>query len=216
MAKIETPYCPECEEAFDYPEPMLLGRRDFLRTTAAGAAAAAVVGTAGVSVARAAEERKPKPAEDLVRELYASLKDDQKKKVVYEYDHVEKNNPIKSRQRMVNAALLGVSIGSVYTKAQQELVEKIVKSLSSGDDGYHQISREGTWDASRAFTNCGALIFGEPTKGNKFAFVFSGHHLTSAATATARKARPSAARCTTATRRTATAPTTASTTRPRR
>jgi hypothetical protein len=178
MAKIETPYCPECEEAFDYPEPLLLGRRDFLRTGAAAGAAAALVGTAGVTAVKAAEERKPKPAEDLVRELYASLKDDQKKKVVYDYDHVEKNNTIKSRQRMVNAALLGVSIGSVYTKAQQELVEKIVKSLSSGDDGYHQISREGTWDASRAFTNCGAVIFGEPTKGNKFAFVFSGHHLT--------------------------------------
>jgi hypothetical protein len=181
MAKIESPYCPECDEAFDYPEPPPVGRRDFLRATAAGAAATALVGAAGVSAVKAdtsSSERKAKPAEDLVRELFASLKDDQKKKVVHEYDHVEKNNSIKSRHRMVNAPLLGVRIGDAYTKAQQELVEKIVKSLSSGDDGYYQISREGTWDASKAFTNCGALFFGEPTKGNKFAFVFSGHHLT--------------------------------------
>jgi len=70
----------------------------------------------------------------------------------------------------------------VYTEAQRELIEKIVKSLCSGEDGYRQISRrtsEGkVWDASGAFENCGAMFFGEPTKGKKFAFVFAGHHLT--------------------------------------
>src|SRR5262245_4427446 len=50
--------------------------------------------------------------------------------------------------------------------------------MSAGDEGYRQVSRLGTWDASRTFANCGALIFGDPTPGNKFAFVFAGHHLT--------------------------------------
>jgi hypothetical protein len=181
MAKFETPYCPECHDAFDYPQPEPVDRRNFLRVGAAGAAAAALVGAAGVSAVNAApaaeksEKRKAKPAEDLVRELYASLKDEQKKKVVLAYDDGGKGLP--TRMHMVNVPLKGIRIGDNYTKPQQELIEKIVKAMSSGDDGYHQISREGTWDGSRAFTGCGAVIFGNPTK-DEYAFVFSGHHLT--------------------------------------
>ena len=79
---------------------------------------------------------------------------------------------------MYNAPISNVRIDSVYTKAQQELIEKIVKSLSSGDDGYRCISRNGKWDGSKALGGCGAMFFGEPTPGNKYAFVFAGHHLT--------------------------------------
>jgi len=79
---------------------------------------------------------------------------------------------------MYNAPIAGVRIKDAYTPAQQDLVEKIVKSLSSGDEGYRQISRDGDWDASGSLDNCGALIFGDPTPGQKFAFVFAGHHLT--------------------------------------
>jgi len=105
------------------------------------------------------------------------MKDDQKKKAVFAYDDKPEKDPLPYRLHMVNSALKGVRIADVYTKAQQELVEKIVKSMSSGDDGYYQISREGTWDGSNRFANCGALIFGDPTK-DEYAFVFSGHHLT--------------------------------------
>lgn len=181
MAKFESPYCPECHEAFDYPQPEPVDRRNFLRATAVGAASAALVGTAGLSAVKAADEkpktRKATPAEDLVKELYESLKDDQKKKVVFAYDDKPEKDPLPYRLHMVNAALKGVRIGDNYTKPQQELVEKIVKAMSSGDDGYYQISREGTWDGSNRFTACGALIFGDPTK-SEYAFVFSGHHLT--------------------------------------
>ncbi len=79
---------------------------------------------------------------------------------------------------MYNGPVLGVRIGDAYTKAQQELIERIVKAMSSGDDGYYQLSRKGTWDGSRSFGRCGALFFGEPKPGNKYAFVFAGHHLT--------------------------------------
>jgi hypothetical protein len=179
MAKIESPYCPECHEAFDYPAPPPVDRRDFLRASAAAGAAVAVGGVAAHAAAPA--PRKPRPAEELVRELFSTLKADQKKRLVYDYDHgAAKNNQnaIPTRKGMYNGPIMNVRLMDVYTKAQQELVERIVKSLSSGDDGYYQISREGTWDGSGAFGRCGALFFGEPTKGNKFAFVFAGHHLT--------------------------------------
>src|SRR5207247_2301357 len=83
-----------------------------------------------------------------------------------------------TRKGMYNQAINNIRIKDVYTKAQQELIEKIVKSMSAGDQGYRQISRAGTWDNSRTFDSCGALIFGDPTPGKKFAFVFAGHHLT--------------------------------------
>jgi hypothetical protein len=109
-------------------------------------------------------------AEDLVKELFAGLNDTQKKEVVKPWDHAARKtvNPNKA---------LDKTLAAVYTKPQQQLIERIVKAISSGDDGWHQISRAGTWDASKTFDQCGADIFGDPSKG-KFAFLFSGHHLT--------------------------------------
>src|SRR5436190_16414 len=88
MAEIESPYCPECDEAFDFPEPLPVDRRDFIRGVVGGAAAVAL--TTGVSRADqppAAKVRQPRPAEDLVRELHAGLSDEQKKRVVLDFDH---------------------------------------------------------------------------------------------------------------------------------
>ena len=67
-------YCPECDEGFDLPE--VRSRRDFLRAIGATAALA----TAGTTSLRAAES-KPKPAEELIRELYSTLSADQKTKI---------------------------------------------------------------------------------------------------------------------------------------
>ena len=159
--------CPECDD-FD--------RRDFIRVL--GGSAAALGGLAAVpAVARAADDAptkaaKPaKPAEALIKELYATYSDEQKKELVQPFT----NN---ARFGMYNAPLMGKTIGKSYTKPQQELLETILKSICSGDDGWHQISRAGKWDASGSFQNCGALLFGEPKDGEKWAWLFTGHHLT--------------------------------------
>jgi uncharacterized protein DUF3500 len=160
--------CPECDG---------LDRRDFVRTLAVGGAALAAGGTLlAPRFALAAGERGPMPrvvntaAEDLVKELYATLDADQKKAVCKPWNHPARKsvNPNKA---------LDKKIGAVYTKPQQELLEKIVRAIASDDRGWHQITRNGTWDASKAFDNCGADIFGDPATG-KFAFEFTGHHLT--------------------------------------
>ena len=39
---------------------------------------------------------------------------------------------------MYNAAYMNKKIGDVYTKPQQELLERIVKAMVSGDDGYRR------------------------------------------------------------------------------
>ena len=114
----------------------------------------------------------------MVKELFSNLTAEQKTKVVLPFDHGQSKTSRATRLGMYNAPIKGIRLEQVYTKAQQELIEKIVKSLSSGDDGYRCISRNGTWDNSKSFAKCGALFFGEPTPGNKYAFVFAGHHMT--------------------------------------
>lgn len=148
--------CPECGET------VLVSRRGFLRAAGAAAAALALPKT---GLARSAEGR---TAEELIKELYGGLDADQKKSVVLPIDAPE-------RMKIYNAAM-GKKIGEVYTKPQQELVGRILRALSSGEEGYRQISRGGTWDASKAFENCGANLFGDPA--GRFTWVFTGHHLT--------------------------------------
>jgi hypothetical protein len=158
--------CPECED---------LDRRDFIRVvggTAAVLATTALPAMAADTKSEAkAETRAAKPAEELIKELHSTFSDEQKKTLVLEWD-----NP--ARMRMYNAPLNNQRIGKVYTKAQQELIQRIMHSIVSGDEGYKRISRNGNWDTGGGFEGCGCHIFGEPVQGKKFAWLFTGHHLT--------------------------------------
>ncbi|QVL30424.1 DUF3500 domain-containing protein [Telmatocola sphagniphila] len=158
------------QEKLNCPECVDLDRRDFVRLMGTGAA---VLSGAGLSLASEPEKlpmpQVIHPAEELVKELFAGLSEDQKKNIQLPWNH-------EARGRMYNKAL-GKPIKDVYTKPQQELVVRVLKAMSSGEEGYRQFSRDGTWDASKSFENCGANIFGDPTK-DKYAFVFSGHHIT--------------------------------------
>jgi hypothetical protein len=168
MKDVTSPNCPECDG---------LDRRDFIRAAAIGGAAVATGLPLIASRAARAREIGPMPrvvntvAEILVKELYATLDADQKKAVVKPWDHPARKsvNPNKA---------LDKKIGAVYTKSQQELIERIVRALTAeGDKAWRQITRGGTWDSSQSFDQTGADIFGDPSSG-KFAFQFTGHHLT--------------------------------------
>jgi hypothetical protein len=162
-----SPPCPECDG---------LDRRGFIRTLALGGAALTAGSASVLLPGTALADKKPMPrvanpaAEDLVKELFAGLTDSQKKAVVKPWGHPARKsvNPNKA---------LDQTVGAVYTKPQQELVQKIVRAIASDDKGWHQISRNGTWDASKSFDKMGADIFGDPTTG-KYAFLCTGHHLT--------------------------------------
>ncbi len=163
--------CPECGDKVA-AEPV--DRRDFLRALGGGAATlTGMTALAGMPAAWGQEDKpaakSDKTAEELIKELFAGLTEEQKRTVVAPFD-----NP--GRLRIYNRAL-GKSIGESYTKPQQELVGRILRSICSDEEGFRRISREGTWDGSRSFEACGANIFGNPTNG-KYTWVFSGHHLT--------------------------------------
>lgn len=161
----------------DCPECQTIDRRELLRYVSIAPAAVAVAATLPGS-ARAEKEilpmprvRSANPGGDLVKELFAGMSEQQKKDVVMPWDNAARLSVNPNRA-------LGKTVGSVFDAKQQELIERIVKSMSSGDEAaWKQITRGGTWDASKTFGNTGANIFGDPTNG-KFAFLFTGHHLT--------------------------------------
>jgi hypothetical protein len=171
MNELHEPHCPECQEPADV-QPTL-DRRNFIRVVG-GAAAVAMAG--GVPVGRAVA-RQPKPAEALIQELHASFSDEQKKNLVLPFDHGPKNGT-PTRLGMYNSPVLGKSIGKSYTKGQQELIDKIVRAMVSGEEGYRRISRNGNWDTGGGLQGCGCAFFGELTPGNKYCWIFTGHHLT--------------------------------------
>jgi hypothetical protein len=170
--------CPECDAIED------VGRREFL--LAAGGTAVTLAGLELVPQALqaqpgqpAAQPRAAKPAEALIRELYQGLTADQRRRVVYPFNHGAGNNTPAYRLRMYNSAIFGDhNIGAVYTAAQKELNQRILRAISSDEEGHRRITRNGTYDGSRTFDNCGAYIFGDPTNNQQFSWVFAGHHLT--------------------------------------
>ena len=156
------------------------GRREFLRSVAGTAAGLAALG--GVATTARAEETKAesksKPAEGLIRELHATLDNDQKSQLVLPWDHGKKQGSSPTRHKMFNRPFANQRIEDNYTKPQQELIERILRSICSGDDGFRQLSKDGKWDSSKSLLGCGSHIFGDPSGDGKFAWVFTGHHLT--------------------------------------
>jgi hypothetical protein len=183
MSENSTPFCPECDEGV---EPGACDRRGFIRVLGQGTAAALSLGglATGATAAPSGAEAKPKPtqrpakpAEALVRELYATLSDDQKQKLVLPFDHGAGRGRVPTRQRIYNG-VLGKRIGEAYTKPQQELIERILRAVAAADEGFRRLSRNGTYDTGGGMLGCGATLFGEPAEGKPFAWLFSGHHLT--------------------------------------
>jgi hypothetical protein len=172
-------FCPECVQQPQEPLATGVGRRDFIRTMSAGAAALAGVGAIGLPRLGRADEvatKAAKPSEALVKELYASLSADQKKTVVLPWNHGA-DKGIPTRLKMYNSAINDNIINDEYTKPQQELVQRILRSICSDEEGYRRITRNGTFDSSGSLEGCGAHIFGNPDEG-QYAWVFTGHHLT--------------------------------------
>jgi len=158
----------------------LLGRRDFIRVVGTSAAALAIGGIAPLSplsIARAARAEKQAAAESMVFELFSTMDIDQKKKLVMPWDAGAKGG-LPTRLATHNAPVGKSIIKEAYTKKQAELLDKIFRSISNGEEGYKRLSRNNKFDNSGDFDSIGALIYGEPAEGKKFSLVFSGHHIT--------------------------------------
>jgi hypothetical protein len=172
-------FCPECDEP---AKAVGLDRRDFLRTVGGQAAAALTVGTVAAAPRALADAARPaaraaKPAEALVQELYQGMTAEQRRMVAHPWNHGAGNGRIATRLGMYNAPI-NRRIGDVFTRPQQDLIDRTLRAISADEAGYRQLTRNGTFDGSGALVRCGVNIFGDPTGGGQYAWVFTGHHLT--------------------------------------
>jgi hypothetical protein len=173
--------CPECEAGA--PREEGLARREFFRRVGGGALALAAGGTAVPQLLAdgpaAPAARAAKPAEALIQELYRGLTAEQRRTVVYPWDHgATGRGQLPSRLRMYNQAF-GRRSGQVYTAPQRELVQRIARAICADDEGFQRINtvvEHDNWGRS-GWQGVGANIFGDPTQG-RFAWVLTAHHLT--------------------------------------
>ena len=159
--------CPDCDD---------VSRRHFLRSAATAATA---VGTAGLSFGAAgkllsddAKAKKLQPAETAVKQLFDSLKDNQRKLICMPFDHA-KRSMINNNWFIVDPK--EASIGKLYNADQQEMILQIFKGVTS-EDGYERFKKQMQDDAG-GFDKYTCAIFGEPGTG-KFEWVLTGRHLT--------------------------------------
>ena len=149
-----------------------VSRRRFLRTAATTAGAAGLsLGSAG-SLLSAEEKKKAQPAETVVKQLFDSLKDKQRKLVCMPFDHA-KRSMINNNWFIVDPKV--ASIGKLYNPEQQEMILQIFKGVTS-EDGYGRFKKQMQDDAG-GFDKYTCAIFGEPGTG-KFEWVLTGRHLT--------------------------------------
>jgi hypothetical protein len=155
-----------------------LNRRDFVRTSLVGAAAAGVLAGTQLRADDAAPASKPE-SETLVEKLYASLNEQQRSKICFPWDykdergilrtHVSNNWSITDRDK------LNVG-GNFFTADQRDMIEAIFFGLYNPE--WHDRIKQQLKDDAGGYGRAQAIaIFGEPGKG-KFEFVMTGRHLT--------------------------------------
>src|SRR5688500_4310059 len=137
----KTPSCPECETGAP------IARRDFIRVLGA-TAAVAVTGLTPLQKARAARAEKQREAEALVFELFKRMDADLNKKLVLPSDHKASGQPLPQRLMTANGAVGKSVIGLEYDRKQAEILHKIFKAISNGEEGYKKLSRNKGFDAS--------------------------------------------------------------------
>jgi hypothetical protein len=171
--------CPECAE--QPRPPAALDRRDFLRAAGAAALAAGTLGAAGPRLAAGTpvtpSAGAARTAEALVQEFIAGLSADQRRQVVLPWDHTARGSRTPTRLRMTDVPFTR-RIGELLSQPQQELVERILRALCAGEDGYRQLSRNGSFDDPNGVRSIGINLFGDPAGDNRYACVLTGHHLT--------------------------------------
>jgi hypothetical protein len=164
-------------EATPATQSIAVGRRAFLGGLATiGIASSIASQTQGFDEPAATNAAPAQPAEALIKELYASLSEEQRSHNVYAYNH--KADGKLTRHGMYNAPYGGKKIGEQYSKTQQELIDRILKAMTRDEEGYIKITRGGRFDDSDNLQGCGASFFGNATDKNKYCFMFTSHHLT--------------------------------------
>ncbi|MDR3403312.1 MAG: DUF3500 domain-containing protein [Chthoniobacter sp.] len=169
----------DCQECAGASPISAVDRRRFFRLVggaAVGSLASRFLPGDAMAAPLRPDNHQAKASEELVREYYASLNPYQRQQLVFPWNYTGAGTT-PARLGVYNTAI-GKAIGETLTKAQRELIERLMMSMSSGDDGWRKITRNGGWDTNDGILSCGAYIFGDPEGDRKYSFLFTGHHLT--------------------------------------
>ncbi len=174
-------HCPDCDSPLETRSAagsQELNRRHFLK--AAGAAAAATAATAGAWPvwAEAAETSASASApESLVKVLYDSLAEKQRKTMCFAWDFQDPKRGLLRTRVANNWHITNPDIGSdFYTRDQQAIIRQIFEGIIQ-PDWHARIDRQLEDDAGGYGHDQNIAIFGTPGDG-KYEFVMTGRHLT--------------------------------------
>ena len=149
-----------------------LSRRQFLKTTAAGAALASGL-LPGSALAQDAVAKQP---ETLVAELFKSLNDTQRADVCFGWDHVAGKRGLLRTRISNNWKITKRNVtSSFYTSNQQEMIRAIFEGLISPD--WHERYDQQLDDDCGGWGDQSIAIFGAPEE-DKFELVLTGRHMT--------------------------------------
>lgn len=165
--------CPDCEGE----NPLFL-RRDFLRTAGAAATVGAVAASSwpAWAVAKDAPAVAAKP-ESIVKALYETLSDSQKKTICFDWDHTEKARGLLRTHVGNNWQITKPAIGSdFFTADQQHLIRGIFEGIIN-PEWYKRIDKQLEDDAGGYGKQQSIAVFGHPGT-EKFEFVMTGRHMT--------------------------------------
>ncbi len=140
-------------------------RRDFLKT----AGAAGVLAGAG-QLPIQAEKKKASPAEEVVKSLFGSLNEQQRKEVVFDFNH-----PLRKKVDN-NWQITRPRVGQFFNKDQQAMIEEIFRKIHSPEYADKVIAQVAHDSKSKGLEKCSIGLFGEPD--GQFEFVLTGRHCT--------------------------------------
>jgi len=168
--------CPDCGDG--------ASRRQFLRSSVGGLAAAAAASTGLLSLAGIAPAAHGAEAttvgstpETLAGQLYKSLTDRQKEIVCFPFDH-----PLRAKVDN-NWHIVKQPISAVFDKDQLALIRDIFLDMHSQEYAQkvmQQVQHDNSDEGGGGFDSCAVALFGEPGQAgkSKFEFVFTGRHVT--------------------------------------
>ncbi len=149
-----------------------LARRDFLKTTAAVAGAAACT----ASIAKAADASNKTP-ESLVKVLYDTLSPKQKETICFDWNYVDPTRGLLRTRTSNNWHITKPNIDSdFYTAEQRDLVRKIFEGLIV-PEWHAKFDQQMEDDCGGFGKDQNIAIFGKPGD-DKFEYVFTGRHMT--------------------------------------
>src|SRR5262245_41898567 len=155
--------CPDC-----------VSRRNFLKATGVGVAAAAAGGLPRMISATPTSEDK---AESLVKVLYESLTPKQKEMVCFDWNHEDAERGVLRTRISNNWHITNPVINSeFYTADQQRLVRDIFESIIQ-PEWHSKIYKQLEDDAGGFGNQQNIAMFGAPGQ-DKCEFVMTGRHMT--------------------------------------